>query len=195
MAVSTPAATQPCDIGTQNLESLLDQVLPLRTRPIWKTGARKVTTIRYTPLDTSAGETLLTIVEMDDNSITADVKRIAGGFAHQADDIMSDDTRATCEDLVHRVTTRQKRVTGSRLEQLRRLYKRLVSTSIKADAPAAIYLDTAKYEYFVSGGMADLSVTLFAASEEARRPDSLLRNLREMLRLAEVETLAPTARN
>lgn len=46
-AAASPAGTEPCDVGTWGLQQVLELVLPVHQKPVWRSGARKIVTLRY----------------------------------------------------------------------------------------------------------------------------------------------------
>ena len=182
IAVTTLSA-EPCDIGVAGLEKLLDQALPLRAMPVWKTGARKILTVRYTPADSSSsGERLISFIERDNGSVATTVRRMRRPLMIQVDEITSREPDMTCATIVQRLVIDEVLIEGQPLVRLEQLYRKLLKTEIKVDVSGDAHLDTAKYDLFVSGGMEDLGLTLFPASAKERRAHPVIRILEELIR-------------
>ena len=159
MITASPLAAEPCDVGVAGLAELLDQVLPIHVRPLWTTGARKVMTVRYIPVDSSSGESLVTFVERDDRSITITVRRLRQPLLAEVDAMISGEPDLSCATIVQRLTIDEVMIDGAPLVRLQRLYRKLLTTRIRADTSGDIHLDTARYDFVVSGGMESVALT------------------------------------
>ena len=175
---------EPCVIGTAERDQLLDQVLPTHVQPTWASGERKISVLRFTPVDSVAGEALITFVEHDDGSVTSTARRLRRPLATQLDAILSGDSSLNCTAVIERLEIDDAVITGAALAQLQRSYRQLLNTRMRADVSGDVHLDTARYELVVNGGMERLRLVLFEASQEGRRAHPVMRSLRDTIRLA-----------
>lgn len=183
-ACSTAAdAAEPCDTGVAGLERLRAQVLPLRTQPVWSTGARKVVAVRFTSAESGSREVLLVVTQHRDGPDSARVFQLPGGLQAQVDAIVARAPRATCGDIARNLRIEESHVGESGRRQLAQTLTKLLSTKVDVDAPSELYLDADMYELYVSGGMADLTLTLFSGAE-GEREQQLIAMLNEMLAAA-----------
>lgn len=184
MITSLPLAAESCDVGVTGLDELLEQVLPIRVRPVWRAGARKAVTVRYTPIDSVNGETLVAFVEKDDGSVTVKVRRLRRPLTGEVDAIISGEPEMDCASIVQQLPIDEAEIAGTHLARMQRLYRQLLTAELKPDVSGDLHLDTARYELFISGGMEDLALTLFTASKQGRRTHPMVVALKEIIRTA-----------
>jgi len=175
--------SQPCVLGVNEIADLRDQLLPLRTAPAWKSGARKSMSVRYTPSD-SQGEILLTFSEFNDGAVQVSVRVLSRKLSAQVDDLAERRPDLRCSDVREAVSVRDVTVPAKDLVVLRRLYRHLTGTKLRADVPSEIYLDTAMYEMYMNGGMADLALTLFPSSDGDKCAQDVINVLEDMIDVA-----------
>ena len=179
-----PLLADSCDLGTAGLDQLLNEVLPLNTRPLWATGERKVTTVRFTPLESPPGEMSVMFVEDDHGAISAQIRSLPQRLSVLVEAVVERESDLSCSEVLQRLTIRKSQAEGIELKRLRRLYLQLRATKINTDAASEIYLDTDKYELYISGGMADIEVTLFPGTRAGGRRHPILQPLDEIRRVA-----------
>jgi hypothetical protein len=144
-----------------------------------------VVNIRYTPSGPLRGESLVTFTESSDGAVSVRLRRLRQPLAAAVDAVVGDAANLTCDTIVQRLPLDDVMVDRERLARMQRLYRQLLATRISADASGDVYLDTSKFEYVVSGGMANLSLTLFPASKDGRRAHPMLRLLKEIVALSD----------